>query len=299
MRRLDTAGDARLYLQLVELSRRRVDGQQAEVPRRQPQRVPVVQHGADAEDVNLSLMIWHGTEPLVQENEQEAISLLGKAKIPRVREYLARRIAVPGKLVPLLTREKDATIQGDVLRGLQAALEGWREVPMPCGWMAAYDELARSPASEVRERAVALSVLFGDRKALASLHKTLVDQQAPLAARRHALQTLLDKKDPELLGLLPGLLADQGMRGPAVRGLAAYQNEGTPQAIWRHYASWKSLDLVGFCASLLFVFVSSWEAQTAWKRSYHRAQAFFVGGGTANGKQTGPEANRRHVGDRV
>ena len=71
------------------------------------------------------------------------------------------------------------------------------------------------------------------------------------------------------------------------------------EAIWRHYTSWKSLDLVGFCASLLFVFVSSWEAQTAWKRSYHRAQAFFVGGGPANGKQTGPEANRRHVGDRV
>src|SRR5207245_765808 len=172
------------------------------------------------------------------------VARLGKAKIPRVREYLARRIAVPGKLVPLLAREKDATIQRDVLRGLQAALEGWREVPMPRGWMAAYDELARSPASEVRERAVALSVLFGDRRALASLHKILVDPQARLAARRHALQTLLDKKDPELLGLLPGLLADQGMRGPAVRGLAAYQNEGTPQAIWRHYASFSDAEKI-------------------------------------------------------
>ena len=50
-------------------------------------------HEEDAKDLNLPLMIWYGIEPLVPADTDRAAGLLMKAKIPLVREYIARRIA--------------------------------------------------------------------------------------------------------------------------------------------------------------------------------------------------------------
>jgi putative membrane-bound dehydrogenase-like protein len=51
-------------------------------------------HAEDAEDENLPLMLWYGIEPLVAEDAERAAKLLTKCKIPLVRQYIARRIAV-------------------------------------------------------------------------------------------------------------------------------------------------------------------------------------------------------------
>jgi putative membrane-bound dehydrogenase-like protein len=53
----------------------------------------LVAHGEDAEDANLPLMIWYGIEPLVPADADRAAALLAKARIPLVRQYIARRIA--------------------------------------------------------------------------------------------------------------------------------------------------------------------------------------------------------------
>ncbi len=50
-------------------------------------------HEEDAKDLNLPLMIWYGLEPLVPADPDRAAALLMKARIPLVREYIARRIA--------------------------------------------------------------------------------------------------------------------------------------------------------------------------------------------------------------
>ena len=50
-------------------------------------------HEEDAKDPNLPLMIWYGLEPLVPADADRAAALLMKARIPLVREYIARRIA--------------------------------------------------------------------------------------------------------------------------------------------------------------------------------------------------------------
>jgi hypothetical protein len=49
--------------------------------------------GEDASDPNLPLMIWYGIEPLVPADPDRAAGLLAKARIPLVRQYIARRIA--------------------------------------------------------------------------------------------------------------------------------------------------------------------------------------------------------------
>jgi putative membrane-bound dehydrogenase-like protein len=53
----------------------------------------LVGHEEDAKDANLPLMIWYGIEPLVPADPDQAAALLLKARIPLLREYIARRIA--------------------------------------------------------------------------------------------------------------------------------------------------------------------------------------------------------------
>jgi putative heme-binding domain-containing protein len=140
-------------------------------------------------------------------------------------------------LVRVLVRTRDPAIHRDVLHGIQEALEGRRHVPMPEGWRAVAHRLTTSSDAEVRQRALALSVLFGDRQALEQMRELLVDRHAVRAVRQQALQVLLEARDPKLVAALQALAADPAMRREAIRALAAYGDKATPQVILRQYAS--------------------------------------------------------------
>ena len=53
----------------------------------------LVAHAEDATDHNLPLMYWYAAEPVAGESASRAVSLLAKAKIPRLREFITRRMA--------------------------------------------------------------------------------------------------------------------------------------------------------------------------------------------------------------
>ena len=61
------------------------------------QRWPIVErlaaHAEDADDANIPLMVWYAVEPLVPADPGRAVRLLTTAKIPIVREHIARRLA--------------------------------------------------------------------------------------------------------------------------------------------------------------------------------------------------------------
>ena len=67
------------------------------------QRIPVakrwdilsglVAHGEDAKDHNLPLMVWYAVEPAVAGDPAKGAALLGECKIPKVQEFIARRMA--------------------------------------------------------------------------------------------------------------------------------------------------------------------------------------------------------------
>ena len=67
----------------------------------------------------------------------------------------------------------------DVLRGLQFGLSDRRILPMPEGWPKLFPILMESPLEEVRERALALAVQFGDERALDTMRKTLTMTNGP------------------------------------------------------------------------------------------------------------------------
>jgi putative membrane-bound dehydrogenase-like protein len=201
----------------------------------------LVAHGEDAGDAYLPLMIWYGIEPLILADPERFVALTVKAKIPLLREHIARRVTAqandPEPLVRLLDGVDDTAIHADVLRGVHEALNGQRQVALPAGWPGVYRKLAASPSAEVRQQALTLAVLFGDPQALTALKKIVTDSAAAAAARQSALEALVYKKNPDLVPVLHGLLADRALRGPALRGLAAFDHEATPREILRHYAA--------------------------------------------------------------
>jgi len=220
----------------------------------------LVTHEEDAKDANLPLMIWYGVEPLVPANPDRAAELLTRCRIPLVREYIARRVAAgadvpagppPHSLKPLvhiLLTTDDAGVQRDVLQGMIEALQG-RRLPAPEDWGKAEARLRESASPEVREKALLLSVMFGDAEATAALRKTAADPGTAEAPRRTALQTLVEAK-AAALPLLRDLLADRAMRGPALRALAAFSDPETPSLILKHYGEYTDAEKADAVATL-------------------------------------------------
>lgn len=142
-----------------------------------------------------------------------------------------------GLLVGVLKETTDPAAQADILRGLNAAMEGKRGVKMPAGWKELSGQLASSPNAEVRKQAQKLSAMFGDASTLDAMKKTLLDRAKPADERRKALESLLGKGDPTLAPALQGLLDDKDVREAALKGLASFDNPKTPAAILAAYPS--------------------------------------------------------------
>jgi putative heme-binding domain-containing protein len=153
-------------------------------------------------------------------------------------------------LVRVLARANDVEVQRDILRGMQEGFQGRRDVKAPAGWTAVYRKLAASKDAEIKEKALVISVLFGDPLALAVLRTTAGDPKASLATRKGALETLVQKRAEGVVPLLRGLVTDRNLRGQAIRGLAAFDDPGTPVLLLKYYASLSEIDKASAVATL-------------------------------------------------
>ena len=67
--------------------------QRLTLEQRKPIVLALLAHAEDADDHNLPLMDWYAAEPLVAADPAFAVELLAACKIPRVQEFIARRMA--------------------------------------------------------------------------------------------------------------------------------------------------------------------------------------------------------------
>lgn len=205
----------------------------------------LIAHPEDATDHNLPLMYWYAAEPLAEKDMARALDLAAAAKVPMLG-FMSRRIAVIGSseaidlLVAKLSKTRDVSSQLALLQGLRDGLKGRREVAMPAAWNTAFEQLGRSDNADVRNQALSLAVTFGDPKAFDELRKVAATVSAKPAQRQEALNTLLAAKDKQLAPVLLKLLDDSSLRGGALRGLAAYDEPSTPNAILAVYGSLNS-----------------------------------------------------------
>jgi putative membrane-bound dehydrogenase-like protein len=195
----------------------------------------LAQHGEDRADAELPLMLWYGIEPAVTEDPARAVALADRTQIPLVRRHLARRItseldedpSAVDRLVRLLEVDRPQEYQVEILSGMTAALEGWRQAPAPPAWKSVGPKLAASSYPDVQRLARELGVVFGDGRAVDSLRKLLTDTDADPAARRNALRVLVDARSQEIGPLLLKLLDDRVLVNEAIRGLAFYDQPET------------------------------------------------------------------------
>jgi putative membrane-bound dehydrogenase-like protein len=195
----------------------------------------------DASDHNLPLMIWYAMEPLAGVDAPRALTVASRVGEPWLG-YMVRRIASAGtpEAIALVVRQLGQGGQDPVrlaiLRGLNEALKGRRRVDMPANWAEVYARVVGSTGdAEVRTLAKMLAVTFGDERAFADLRRVLADARSEPPARQQALAALVGAGDPQLPPLLHKLLTEPALRGAALRGLAAFTDAATPDAVLAVY----------------------------------------------------------------
>lgn len=146
-----------------------------------------------------------------------------------------------GVAVSLLKDLSDPAAQADVLRGIHEGLAGQRHVAMPEGWHAIYVELQSSSSAEVRQQATALALVFGDPDAVAALHKTIVNRNAPAEERLQDIAALAQAKDPQLGPDLLSLLDDPAVRTEAIQSLSLCDELKTPAALLQRFSSFNAV----------------------------------------------------------
>ncbi len=198
-------------------------------------------HGEDAADPNLPLLYWYAAEPLAATDPSRALQLVASGKLPKLLAFMVRRIGSSGTsealtlLVGGLDRIDDDVARLTVLHGLSDALQGRPQVIMPEAWPAAFTRLMSSARPEVLSQALALGVTFGDPHAFKEMHRRVTSADVDPALRRVALEALLRARDKELAPVLQKLLTDSVLRSAALKGLAAYNDPHTPDAILNVY----------------------------------------------------------------
>ncbi len=146
-------------------------------------------------------------------------------------------------LVGVLGKIQAPTQQASILKGMRDSLQGQRGLAEPKGWADVYAKLKDSPDATVREHAQALAVIFGGSGALDEMRRKLADANAPLDARRQALDALVAQRDAGSLDALLKLVAQPGpLREPALRGLASYDDPRVAQTAADTFATLDSIE---------------------------------------------------------
>jgi putative membrane-bound dehydrogenase-like protein len=210
----------------------------------------------DADDHNLPLLNWYAFEPLATVDAGRALHLALSARIPNILTYTVRRIAAMdggaplAALVATLGQVEDETKQLAILRGINESLRGRRSVAAPEGWEAVEARLFDSRSDAVRSQVRTLGVTFGSGRALAAMKQTLLDAAGPVGERQAALDALLNARARDLSAMLVQLLNDPKLRGPALRGLAAYDDPAVPRAILQLYPTFDAQEKKDALATL-------------------------------------------------
>ncbi|MCA9171734.1 MAG: c-type cytochrome, partial [Planctomycetales bacterium] len=202
-------------------------------------------HVEDAHDANLPLMVWYAIEPLVNLDLDHFCRLAIAAKIPRIRQHIARRAAelVDGRdefvgfnrIAEQLARTDRDDVRHDLLQGILSGFLGRRQVAAPPGWPELYATLAQSNDTQVREAALSLALLLKDPRATAELRRRIADRDTHADLRNRAIEALVATGARDLADLLQSQLSDPLTQAAAIRGLAQVGSDNTPSLLLSHY----------------------------------------------------------------
>jgi putative membrane-bound dehydrogenase-like protein len=217
----------------------------------------------DANDHNLPLMIWYAVEPMAEVDPDKALawSIAAGEKIPKLRDFMIRRIARQGGeksielMVSLLAKDYSDSVRLSVLKAIQTSLAGQRSVKKPSSWDAVFQSLSQSSNESVKLAATAVGSTFGDPAALKVLREITNNSSGPVRTRVEALNSLLSVKDKELSTVMLSIVRQPGqplseLRLAAIRGLGQYELPEIASTLVDAYSSLPSDEKVAAMAAL-------------------------------------------------
>ena len=214
-------------------------------------------HKEDATDKNLPLMVWYALIPIAETDPAALASLAVKSELRATTKYITRRLAEditarPAPITTILsaaaTRSED--YQSDVVDGLTLGLQGQQALTKPAGWDAFLAKAGASARTEMAGKARALDAMLGSAEALATARKTALDGAATAAARKAALQLLLDARVPDLRQIAEPLLKVRTVNGVAASALATVDDPKIAPLLVDAYPQFDAADRPKLMAAL-------------------------------------------------
>lgn len=201
----------------------------------------LLKHAEDNDDRQIPLMVWYGISPLAGDPDGRDLALLGKSALSLPARLLSRRIATMEggieRLVDWIAGQQlePASLQS-ALTGLRDAVEGRRGLTMPHAWpQVAAKSLATLSDSQSQAVAQSLGLAFGDASVFEALFAQAANADGATADRVAALELLIEVPNPKLVPLLQDVVDVPELAGPALRGLGAYDDPQSAEAIIAAY----------------------------------------------------------------
>ena len=224
--------------------------QRCPVSRRIPLASALVTHAEDAEDHNLPALVWCGLIPVGADSPGELVALFNSCRWPKLRHWIARRLAgeiekrpgIMDELLASVLRSGSQSVASDVIEGLADGFTGWRKASRPARWNDLCAMVEGMGDAQIRQKCQDLSVLFGDGRALDDVRNVALDPKASLAARQAALQTIIESRPDDLRTVCEKLLSVRFLNPIAAKGLALFDDPSIGPMLVKAYGQFHESD---------------------------------------------------------
>jgi putative heme-binding domain-containing protein len=208
----------------------------------------LLKHGEDKDDPMIPLLIWYGIEPLVATNPAAGMQLAKISKMPKVTEFIYRRLSSDDagrtSLLKLAAETPDPALQLDLLNALVQAARNGHQITKPDGWDALRQKVVQSFSSSGADKAnesnhgpkpmTTLLELEASMGIETALQHFRVQLASPKGNREHALTVLLQAKDTKTAQTLLQLIQTNtptSLRRKAIQALASLKDTETPRIL--------------------------------------------------------------------
>jgi putative heme-binding domain-containing protein len=191
-------------------------------------------------------MTWYGIEPLaaVDDHPSEALVLARMSNIERLTRFVYRRLAKNVDRQHELVHEIEVyPARRELL--IDELVRSVREEPRPVSprnWPALYARLESDPDPSIRDQALELALSWGDQATFEPVRAIVVDSSSVPERRTRGIEALIRGRDSRTGPLLLAMLDDGVLRAQAIRGLAAFTEQATPDELLARFPSFSSAE---------------------------------------------------------
>ena len=205
----------------------------------------LVRHAEDAGDHNLPKVIWYGIEPALVDDPQRALRLAHSSRLPRLFEFVVRRLTEAGgspldAVVDAIATAPDASTTAALVDAAQHALLRHASMPMPTRWAAARTAAERFPEQGLHDRLAFVGATFGDTSVLPTLERLCSDPKTPRDRRERALDLIVRLPGAGRYQFVLRQIEDGDLGERALRALANFDAPEVPAQL---LAKWPALPL--------------------------------------------------------